>query len=138
MKALSVRAPWWWAILHAGKDIENRDWSTNYRGTIYLHASKFWKINEVSDDWDDIKDIAKESGVRLPYMGKSETEAMRDAGGHIVGKIDIVGCVTKSDSPWFFGRFGFTLSNPVAFEKPITFKGALGFFDVPDRIEERS
>lgn len=36
MKALSVRAPWWWFILHAAKDIENRDWSTRFRGTVYL------------------------------------------------------------------------------------------------------
>lgn len=26
--ALSIRQPWAWAILHAGKDIENRDWHT--------------------------------------------------------------------------------------------------------------
>lgn len=24
--ALSVRQPWAWAIIHAGKDIENRSW----------------------------------------------------------------------------------------------------------------
>ena len=29
MKALSIRQPWAWAILHAGKDIENRDWRTD-------------------------------------------------------------------------------------------------------------
>ena len=39
MKALSVRAPWWWAILH-GKPVENRDWHTNFRGVVLLHASK--------------------------------------------------------------------------------------------------
>ena len=50
MKALSVRAPWWWAILHCGKDIENRDWYTNFRGTIYLHAGKFWRPREIEED----------------------------------------------------------------------------------------
>ena len=45
MKALSVRAPWWWAILH-GKPVENRDWQTNYRGEVLLHASKWWNIGD--------------------------------------------------------------------------------------------
>ncbi len=40
MKALSLRQPWAWAILHAGKRIENRDWGTAYRGPLLLHASK--------------------------------------------------------------------------------------------------
>jgi len=57
VKALSVRAPWWWAILHLGKDIENRDWSTNYRGKIYLHAGKFWKDADIEEDIEDISFI---------------------------------------------------------------------------------
>ena len=28
MKALTIKQPWAWAIIHAGKDIENRDWVT--------------------------------------------------------------------------------------------------------------
>ena len=31
MKALSIRPPWAWAILHAAKDVENRTWKTNIR-----------------------------------------------------------------------------------------------------------
>ena len=40
MKALSGRQPWWWAIMHAGKRIENRVWNTSYRGPVLLHAAK--------------------------------------------------------------------------------------------------
>ena len=39
MKALSARQPWAWAIIHAGKDIENRTWNTHLRGTFAVHAS---------------------------------------------------------------------------------------------------
>lgn len=39
MKALSGRQPWFWLLLH-GKPIENRPWSTTYRGPVLLHASK--------------------------------------------------------------------------------------------------
>jgi ADP-ribose pyrophosphatase YjhB (NUDIX family) len=37
--ALSLRQPWLWCVLHLGKCIENRVWSTDYRGPVLLHAS---------------------------------------------------------------------------------------------------
>ena len=56
-----------------------------------------------------------------------------DRGG-IIGSVEIVDCVTESKSPWFFGRYGFVLRNPVALPfRP--FKGMLGFFDVPELPE---
>ena len=134
MKALSVRAPWWWAILH-GKPVENREWYTNFRGTIYLHASKFWKIDEISDDWDDIKIMALRDRITMPFPSGTDecmkfAENMRDTGGHIVGTVEIVGCVTDHPSAFFVGKFGFVLRNPIPLTKPIPYKGALGFFEV--------
>ena len=38
MKALSIRQPWAHRILREGKDIENRDWPTRYRGPVLIHA----------------------------------------------------------------------------------------------------
>lgn len=135
MKALSVRAPWWWFILHGGKDIENRDWPTKFRGTIYLHASKWWRGMEVECDIDagiDIvgKRLLDSAGNDIPHPEAD----LRIAAGCIVGKVDIVGCVRESDSPWFFGEFGFVLANSVAFANPIPFKGARGFFEVPGNV----
>jgi hypothetical protein len=129
MKALSVRAPWWWAILHLGKDIENRDWSTNFRGTIYLHAGKFWKLEQIQQDIDDISFIMDD---KTP--DNFPPDNLRDGCGCIVGRVDIVDCVKQSNSRWFFGEYGFVLRNPVAFPRPIPFKGMLGFFEVPDSI----
>jgi hypothetical protein len=41
LRALSVRQPWAWAILHAGKLVENREWDgCSYRGPMLLHAGK--------------------------------------------------------------------------------------------------
>lgn len=40
MKALSIKQPWAHCILHEGKTVENRSWSTKYRGPILLHAGK--------------------------------------------------------------------------------------------------
>lgn len=131
MKALSVRAPWWWFILHGGKDIENRDWATGFRGTVYLHAGNWFKREEVYYDWQSVMGTHPE--LRVP-SGLTLGD-LRIGCGCIVGKVDVVGCVSQSSSPWFFGSFGFVLANPVAFERPIPFKGALGFFEVPEGVE---
>ena len=47
--ALSLRQPWLWAVLKAGKRVENRKWSTTYRGPLLLHASKGCTEEEVED-----------------------------------------------------------------------------------------
>lgn len=137
MKALSVRAPWWWAILH-GKPVENRDWPTNFRGTVWLHASKHWKIDEISDDWDDIKSMAASDGLAMPFPNNGDTiqfaSNMREAGGCIVGSVEIIDCVQAHPSAFFVGKFGFVLKNPVPLSTPVPLKGALGFFDVPDGL----
>lgn len=131
MKALSVRAPWWWAILYACKDIENRGWSTPFRGRVLLHASSWYKKDEVDDDWNDVLYMAAD---RCPADMTVNMPPLRDAGGHLVGTVDVVGCVDRSDSPWFVGPYGFMLANPKPLAKPIPFRGQLGFFDVPNEI----
>lgn len=40
MRALTIRQPWAWAIVHAGKRIENRTRGTSYRGPLLIHAAK--------------------------------------------------------------------------------------------------
>lgn len=134
-KALSVRAPWWWFILHAGKDIENRDWSTYFRGTVYVHASKWWKQLGVEVDADIASRIMSGGDHDVARtMKQAKPPFLKSHGGHIVGKVDIVDCVDVSNSPWFFGDHGFVLANPIAFAQPIPCKGALGFFTVPDDV----
>ena len=134
MKALSVRAPWWWAILH-GKPVENRDWSTNFQGRIYLHASKFWKQSEIDEDLEEIFEMAQCDQLEMPTpdLGK-----MKGVGGCLVGSVEIVCCVKDHLSAFFVGDYGFVLRDPVTFATPIPFKGALGFFNVPDNIERYS
>jgi ASCH domain len=135
MKGLSVRAPWWWFILHGGKNIENRDWPTNFRGTVYLHASKWFGVEEICEDFAEAYSIYKNAGWVNPNHPFVSTNVLKEGRGCIVGKIDIVDCVSSSSSPWFFGKYGFVLANPVVFPKPIPFRGALRFFEVPEGIE---
>lgn len=111
--ALSIRQPWAWLILHAGKDIENRDWPTKRRGRFLIHAAK----GMTAQEYDNALDV-------VGWLPEPE-ELLR---GGIVGSAEIVDCVTVSNSPWFFGRYGFVLRNPT----PLPFrplKGQLGFFE---------
>lgn len=125
--ALSIRQPWVWAIINAGKDIENRQWSTRFRGEFCIHAAKGMTHYEWSDAMDFIDrafpvPMPAEQGRRASAV--HSTDAKR---GGIIGVAELVDCIDESESPWFFGRYGFVLRNvrPVPF---IPVKGKLGFF----------
>jgi len=122
--AISIRQPWSWAIVHAGKNIENRDWPTNVRGPIYIHAAKGMSISEY-DDFEDFYDLLRRDDKSLPEC-PPRAHLLR---GGIVGTATLVDCVKQHSSPWFFGKYGFVLEDvkPVDF---IPYKGQLGFFDV--------
>lgn len=120
--ALSIRQPWAWLILHAGKDIENRDWATAFRGRVLIHAGKSMTRAEYEDGAETLRTCGS-SGIVLPPFEELQR-------GGIVGSVEIVACTAESDSPWFFGKYGFVLRDP----RPSTFvpwKGRLGFFNIP-------
>lgn len=121
--ALSIRQPWAWLIINAGKDIENRDWPTNFRGRMLIHASKTCTKAEYQEAIDFIVSRGLD---RLQHAIPAIDHFDR---GGIVGSVEVIDCVTRSDSPWFIGEHGFVLRNP----KPLPFtpwKGRLGFFNV--------
>jgi hypothetical protein len=119
--ALSIMQPWAGLIVHGLKDIENRSWPTRFRGPFLIHAGK--KLDGDADD-----DV---SAYIHPVTGEP-LDADRFDGvtyprGGIVGVAEIVDCVTRSDSPWFVGEYGFVIRNA----RPLPFmpcRGALGFF----------
>jgi len=114
MRALSIQQPWAYAILHSGKDIENRNWHTNIRGRVLIHAGK--KIDKEGIDF-----LECENSVLI----KPE---MLITGG-VIGSVEIADCVTSSSSKWFFGKYGFVLKNPIILPF-IPCRGQLGFFEV--------
>lgn len=127
--ALSIRQPWAWAILHAGKDIENRSWRTSRRGMIALHASKGMTLGEYRECIDFVRDVTTGrwglDGQPLPMVELPGVDELERGG--IVGVARIVDCVMTSASPWFFGEFGFVLADVRAVPF-IEVKGEQGFF----------
>ncbi|MET3925569.1 ASCH domain-containing protein [Devosia sp. 2618] len=122
--ALSIRQPWAWAILHAGKNVENRSWRTSRRGRIAIHASKGMTRDEYEHCLATMHGISENhpfpSGLRLPNFDDLER-------GGIIGEARIIDCVMTSASPWFFGEFGFLLAE-VRSVPFIPVKGEQGFF----------
>uniref|UniRef100_A0A6M3J308 Putative ASCH domain-containing protein n=1 Tax=viral metagenome TaxID=1070528 RepID=A0A6M3J308_9ZZZZ len=132
MKALSIRQPWAWLICKGFKNIENRDWHIhlppllNYPAKmkrIYVHASTSKaEMTKGTLAWI-LKCLNNQQASELMLAYERLTY------GAIIGEVDITGCTEKSDSPWFIGKYGFTLANPVLYERPIPCKGKLGFFE---------
>src|SRR6185437_4060863 len=131
IQALSIRQPWAWLVLHAGKDIENREWGDRYPGMadarrligkqFLIHAGK----GMTRDEYIDAAQFANSLGAGLPSF-----EELRRGG--IVGRATLAEIVfDRHPSPWFFGPVGLVLRDvtPLPF---VPMKGALGFFDVPD------
>ncbi len=112
--------PWANLILKGGKNIENRNWPTKLRGRVLIHAAKGCTSNELDDS---LSFAEKACGVRYSVDLKTIER------GGIVGSVEIVDCVTQSNSPWFVGRYGFVLRNPIQIPF-IPLKGQLGFFKV--------
>lgn len=104
IRALTIRQPWCEYILRKAKDVENRTWSTNFRGLVLIHAGKGVD--------PEAKDVVRDMGLPL---------------GGIVGVMKITDCVQHMDSEWFYGPYGFVIAEA----RPLHFtpcKGALGFF----------
>jgi hypothetical protein len=130
MKALSIQQPWAWLIVQGMKDIENREWSTLYRGFLLIHAGK--RIDPKAFYGNGT------FGLFPPGVDDSLIYAMlkRDQYelGGIVGYATLKEVVTSHTSPWFRGKYGLVLTkrHPVPF---IPLRGQLGLFDVPLEIE---
>jgi len=119
MSALCIQQPWAWLIVNGIKDIENRKWSTSFRGPFFVHAGK--RFDHRGYEW-----IMSEMGLSIPKPGEYPF-------GGIIGKATVIDCVRSHPSKWFFGPYGFILTDasPLPF---IPLRGQLGFFKASSSI----
>ncbi len=126
MRALSIRQPWAWLVVNGFKDIENRTWSTSFRGRVYVHAGQ----RMVLEDYPEQREHIRRAGIVIP------SDLPR---GAIIGEVTITDCTGWSDSPWFCGPYGFALEDALAYSQPVPYRGQLGFFSVDEGVvAERS
>jgi hypothetical protein len=129
IKCISVRQPYATWLVNPNKFfnaqitpkcIENRDWTTSYRGPLLIHASKTFEDNAIAY-WQQ----------RCPWLGNAVSLEKQDYPlGCIVGIADLVDIVQESNDPWFCGDYGWVLANAMAFDNPVPYRGALKLFDV--------
>lgn len=76
VKALTIREPWASLIVNGYKEYEFRNWKTNYRGKILIHAG----IGSDKEYLDRFKEYDLEYGK-----------------GEIIGEAELVDCIKVSD-----------------------------------------
>jgi len=118
MKIISIRQPWASPIVSGVKDVENRTWSTRYRGPVLIHASQ--TIDTISGE-----EFQARFGMALPAAAPR---------GGVVGVAEIVDCVSEHSSRWYApGHFAFVLRNARAV--PFTpWRGALSLCAASDEL----
>jgi hypothetical protein len=161
MKALTVQQPWAWAIVHGGKDVENRTQAWSYRGPLAIHAGK-----QVSRDGVDDPRLRPEWAVAMGYVhvsgGRAEisypewdaTQAPNRLAavlplGAIIGVVDLVDVHVEQAhccpvSAWADRALG--PSKPVVhlvlerlrpLAEPVPCRGALGLWTVPSGVDDQ-
>lgn len=129
MKVLSLLEPWASLIKENVKRIETRSWKTNYRGELYIHASK--KILTKNDriKYKEILDLLKDTEFKY---------------GHIIVKCNLVDCklmtielineVKKNEKEYKsglyeVGRYAWILEDIEILEDAIPANGQLGIWE---------
>ncbi len=128
--ALTLHRPWPWAILVAGKRLENRSWyRASIRGrVIALHAGKAWDPDGALFI-DRITDLERPPGWEHPASA-------------IVGACRVGTVWTKCQNVdldqrrWFMGPCAWVLDEVVAFAEPIpNVRGKQGLWHLTDEQE---
>ncbi|WP_433717479.1 ASCH domain-containing protein (plasmid) [Nocardia sp. CA-084685] len=120
-KALSVRRPWANLIVAGHKPIENRTWSTRYRGEVVIHAGARWE----RDGADlaaalNISGFASSAQCPSGYLGVAQLRDVHRAAG----------CC----APWGQqdqGVYHWVFTDAVALPAPVPGPGRLGLYRVP-------
>ncbi len=143
MRILTVRQPWAWAIIHGGKNVENRvrNIAGDYRGPVAIHAAHADAEGAPNSLW---LEHAEWYRARKPQP-KVFDPAWSDRGA-IIGVVDLVdvhracwdGCHSDGNvdlpdshrelcSSWAEVKVHhLVVDNPRPLSEPIPFKGALG------------
>lgn len=153
MRALSLSQPWCWAVAHpeVRKHVENRTWAPPIAmigQTIAIHAAKSWdgaKRYRARWDSDGIERAMSWDFTPIGYLLHYgfEPPARKDlyVTSAIVAVATIDRVVTRPDTlapdqkRWYFGPFGWLLTNVRRLEEPVPARGKQGLWTVPAELE---
>jgi hypothetical protein len=152
LRAISSWQPWASLIVAGVKLYETRHWEVRWRGPIAIHAPKHWDLEQreiTAEFWTEWRVALR--AARMPLtpprgviVGTAELtdcqvigEAEDERGSYVTlndRRADLVSARELDFGNWSPGRFAWRLQRPVMFKTPIPFRGAQGFFDVPDQL----
>jgi hypothetical protein len=126
MKAISIHQPWADLIVDGKRRLEIRKWATRYRGILLIHAA-------LTFDWAEcdrlgITPSAKGASIGLAELvsihklTEQEWDALRSLHLEVGAR------------PYGDNTFGWFLENASRFNQIIPFRGALGLFDIPNKL----
>ena len=101
------------------KHIENRGRRTTVRERIAIHSSKQPDRNRKA-----LAAMLEDTDTR--------NECMKSPNGAILGTVELVECIDKSEDHTFVGPYGWVLARPCPLRKPIPARGAQVVLDDPD------
>lgn len=145
MKALTLIQPWAWAILFAGKVIENRSWLPPAKmlgQVIAIHAGQ--KYDGDAADWieeltglevPDDDQISRGAVVGTAILRGVIKRVDRTTFREVMGPAGFLAELPPAALEFFVGPYGYVLEHVVPVE-PFSCRGALGFWDVPETIRE--
>ncbi len=116
---LTLWRPWDWAVLYAGKDVENRDWQPWPRllgRHIAIHSGLTWDTAGARD---------------LRQMGYAVPEPEDWPGGLIRGVVRLAGTAKEHWSEWFAGPIGWLIGDPVILSSPVPCRGREKLWRLP-------
>lgn len=137
MRALTVRQPWAWAIVHGGKDVENRSRNAagGYRGPIAIHAG----LREDDDAYAD--DLIKAAFAEYDDSWQLLDEMPM---GVVLGVVDLIDVHTSHSAQTAHGccrswwgqdlMTHLVLGNPRPLARPVPAKGRLGLWTPPAEV----
>jgi len=113
MRALTIRQPWASLIICGEKDVENRTWTTRYRGLLAIHAGQRFDR--------DLQPWQRNIVARIDDLPR----------GAIIGVVQLMDVVRDSSSRWAEPQsYHWVLSEPRPIE-PVPMRGRLGLW-VPE------
>jgi len=137
MKAISLWQPWASLMAMGIKKNETRHWATFNRGPLLIHAAK---RKPPKDELELYWHILFNHGYTGGWLWDLPL-------GAILCRVDLVDCqqIGTENSPveteieyhmgnYEHGRFMWITDNLLKLKQPIPWKGAQGFFDVPEEV----
>jgi hypothetical protein len=141
VKAVTIQQPWAYCVARGAKPIENRFWSTSYRGQVAIHAGLGWSASGAADE-RVLRLLARHMNAeqRARHLLLAGELGARLVFGAVLAVAELVdchradGCCQPWGDPWLDDErpvWHWVLRGARKLERPALAVGRQGLWDVP-------